>query len=353
MLQTFSAPTDEIIHLLENSTIGTPGKSVTYRLSDVRNKIRHIISPVFATLQKQGRVIGSCCFCHRTASLQGQSIDSSYFRYFVFSRAYQRGNNGLGLKKRIVESALKRKVKDLLESTLASSSQKKHFFYAYLDPDNLRSKALCNYFGFEPVRAFSTVVYSRHKPKIDSRVGKYFPHERLYIEKRLKEFYHQYSMFSLENVFFNDSFYVLRDRNDHIVAGVQANLVCWQIRDFPGFFGKVLVHLFPYIPYINRYISKNFNYVSFEAVFYEKGQERELEKLFDSVLAIHRRHTAIMWMDVVSDLYRDVKKLNTGFFGKLFKGKRANVIIKTKGILPAEKQELKAKPAYISAFDLT
>jgi len=345
-------PSKEIIELLNNTEIGTPGKSITYRLSEVDKKIRFISSPLLLTLKKQSKLIATCCLCKRESR---NSFESYYIRYFAISHEYRKGSGRIKNKKIHNSGLLKKKIESLLEGNHFKSFSPKdlHFFYAYIDTANRRSLALCNLFGFKLVRTFSTIVYSRYRPIVSTLVSKCQPHERSLIIEYLHEFYQYYSMFSTENLFYKDDYYVVKERNGNIVAGAQVNLVNWQITSIPGLLGKFLLSVLPHLPIINRYFKRGFKYVSIEAIFYKKGYENEIEKLFDSALAINHVHTALLWLDDKSDIYKTIENLKRGFFGSLFNFKPASIIVKTNGLSTLEQRKLKNSPAYISAFDLT
>lgn len=85
-----------------------------------------------------------------------------------------------------------------------------------------------------------------------------------------------------------------KGKNGDIIAGVQANRVNWKVRGMPGFLGKYLLSLILWLPFIKRYFNEDFTFTSLEAIFYKEGFEKELDKLFESVLAINQAHTALL-----------------------------------------------------------
>ncbi len=341
--------------MLVDAIIGTPGKSITYRLSDVPDKIRFIPKPTFIVLEKKSTLVATCCLCHRKTRVGPKEINVSYIRYFAFLPAYQKSPKFSKNNKTGTTGSLKKEILSLLEfpAGRVSHAGEQHLFYAYVDQENHRSVSLCDLFGFRQIRSFSTLVFSRYSPKANPSVGRILPHEKEEVITRLKEFYRQYNLFSTDNLFFRDNYYVLKNVNGEILAGVQANNVRWKIDGFPGLIGKYLLGFISNLPIIRRFINMDFSFTSFEAVFYKKGCEKYLEKLFESVLAMQKTNTALIWADDRSYLLRQVKKIDRGVFGSMLKFKSANVIIKSQGLSDQEETTLNKLPAYISAFDLT
>lgn len=344
-------PTTQIIDLLEANTLGEPNKSMRYQHCRVRPKLQDIANPYFVSVQRRDKIIGTGCFCQRPTWQQQEEINSYYIRYFSFQekhRIAQAQEQG----KREKKSRIKEELKELLSPSGISQGQKS-LFYSYLDPKNKRSANLCYYFGFEPVREFTTCLFSRLKPKTHPQVSKCQPEEHTQIESLLRQQYANYNMLTFENLFFEDSYYVFRNDRGRIVAGVQANFEHWRIVDMPGAAGSLILNVLPTLPVFNKLFNREYQFVALSGIYMETGHEQELAVLLESVLAIHQLTSALTWLDVDSDIYRLVSSLPKGLMNRFYHGLTAQIIAKTNGFSPEEIDQLKQQPAYISSFDLT
>ena len=62
---------------------------------------------------------------------------------------------------------------------------------------------------------------------------------------------------------------------------------------------------------------------------------------------------SFLWTSSISDLYRMVSGFPKGLMNYFYHGLTANVIANTVNLSDEEVAQLKEKPAYISAFDMT
>ena len=108
---------------------------------------------------------------------------------------------------------------------------------------NERSKNLVHQAGYEYIRSFLTVAFSRFSPKTDSRVSRIeLPEEKQRMESLLMDYYKDHSFFSTEYFFYGDRYYVLKE-GDEIVAGVSALPSVYKIYDVPGIWGWVFMKI--------------------------------------------------------------------------------------------------------------
>ena len=116
----------------------------------------------------------------------------------------------------------------------------KHIMYAFIESMNERSKNLVNQAGYEYIRSFLTVAFSRFSPKPDSRVSKIStPEEKKKMESLLLEYYRGHSFFSTDYAFYGDKYYVLKEGGE-IIAGVSAIPSSYKIYDMPGIWGWII-----------------------------------------------------------------------------------------------------------------
>jgi len=348
-----SVPDSGITDLLKKNAIGTPGRGMVYQHAEVEKKMKAIEDPYYVSLTRNKETIGTCCFCSRDTRNQGEKIPAFYLRYFSFKALY-RSSPKAPYQRRNKESRLRTEIVRLLSGEgLGSRVQHTFFHYAYVDPLNHRSVVLCKEFGFEPVRTFSTLIFNRLYPKQNNLVEKISPADMPQLKEKLEYFYKDYTMFSFENIFRVGTYYVIRDHQGNILAGAQVNPESWKILEMPGITGKMLLNTFSFLPVLNRLIKKDYRFITLEGIYFSPGNEKALETLFESLLAIYSRNSAMLWLDTDSDLYKRIRSLPLGVVHRLSKEVTGNVICRFTGMTEEQQKMFKNSPAYISGIDIT
>lgn len=353
-LKIFKSPTNEVLEILTKNIIGTPGYGMLYQHLGVLDKIYKIANPYYVNLVRGNKIIGTCCFCSRSTINVGRNIRSFYVRYFSFKNTYRRKH----IKEKSVPrlSRLRDEIKFILAGQgLDTEANEKFYHYAYVDPRNIRSVLLCNEFGFESVRQYTTIIFSRINPKKDvvKKLSEVSPSEENLLKELILDFYKAFNMFSLENLFNGRKYYIIRDENKKIVAGVQVNPDRWKVLSLPGLTGKIILNTFTHVPYLGRIVNKDFRFITLEGVYYAPGFESSLEFLFESLLAMYQVNSAVVLVDPETQLYRTLKSLRLGLVDKLNKEVRGNVICKFSNFTEEAKKIFKTNPAYISGIDVT
>ncbi|HVD99553.1 MAG TPA: hypothetical protein VNB90_15195 [Cytophagaceae bacterium] len=351
-LKIIKSPTKELLEILNNNIIGTPGHGMLYQHLGVENKINKIANPYYVNLERNNKIIGTCCFCSRITSNRKRKISSFYIRYFSFKDLYRRKHTS----EKVVSgnSVLREEIKSILTGQdLGKDMNEIFFFYAYVDPRNLRSLLLCNEFGFETVRQYTSIIFNRINPKVNQAVQLVSPNEENTIKELLADFYKEYNMFSFENLFNGRPYYTIKDESGKIVAGVQLNPDLWKIHSLHGLSGKIILNTFSHIPILDRFFNKNYRFIALEGIYYIPGYEKHLETLFESLLAEYKVNSAIICLDADSSLYKTIKSLKLGMVDKLNKEVKGNVICKFVKFDEDDKKIFKSNPAYISGIDVT
>lgn len=339
----------KIVKLLENNIIGTPGQGMLYKLLNVKNKINRLINPWFVSIYLHNKVVGTCCFDERFIHNRGQSNKAFYVRYFSFLDQFRRKNVKVRAKKS--NSIIKSEVNQLLSGKgLVTEPRSKFLFYAYVDLHNERSRVLCEEFGFEKIREFKALLFSRLIPRRDNRVTKLSDISQ--VRDLLAQFYQNYSLVDLDMLEV-DKFFVIKNESDEVVAGVQCNLEHWNILDIPGITGKFILKVIPKIPLLNRYFNQDYYFLSFDSIFVKDGYEKDLISLFNHLLFISGIKVASICLDIESELYLKMKNFNLGFMQKLQNNMIHQVIVKPVNYTECEKKQLSQSPAFISSFDIT
>jgi hypothetical protein len=352
-LQVKTSPDSGLLDLLNRNVIGTPGLGMLYQHRSVADKIGKITNPFFVNLVKNTHIIGTCCFCKRTTSDSGKQNPAFYIRYFSFKDVFRR--KSVTVKKSAVRSALRQEVNKVLEGDgLEIRQSEKFYHYAYVDPRNVRSASLCADFGFETVREYSTVIFSRLSPKGTAiKMVQVSPEEEYTVKTLVSEFYKDFNMFCTENLFNGRKYYVIKDEQNRILAGCQANPDQWRILSLPGLSGTLILNVFSSLPMLRKLISKDYRFISVEGTYHAPGFEHLLEELFENLLHLYHVNSAITVVDADTKLYRTLRSLRLGAVDRLNKEVRGNVICRFFNFSNEEKKEFTTSPAYISGIDVT
>jgi hypothetical protein len=354
---------DEIMYLLDHTIQGSEGgmryslQNVAPRIEAYKDKIR------FVSLYKKNQVTGTIGSCFRISGLGNLRYPSTYLRYLAMQSTYQLEP---GWRKRL-RSVIKPERDDTFkQKTLEIFSKPhmldiqgvnegdKHIMYAFLESMNERSKNLVSQAGYEYVRSFLTVAFSRFSPKKDKRVSKIREDEKKRMAELLEKYYREYSLFTTEYSFYGDRYYVLKE-GDEIIAGVSAIPGVHKIYDIPGIWGWVIMKILPKVPYYRRLFSPGeFRYLVFDAIYCKEGHERSLGSLFESVCASEGYYTGLTWLDDRSRLFDTIRTdINMGALNRMLNAKPGLVYIRFVNFEEKEKDSFYEAPAYISGFDFS
>jgi hypothetical protein len=354
---------EEILYLLDHTIQGSEGgmryslQNVSPRIEAYKDKIR------FVSLYKKNQVTGTIGSCFRLSGLGSLTYPSTYLRYLAMQTTYQL-EPGWRRKRKIVlkperDDSFKQKTLEIFSKPHLLDLQgvkegDKHIMYAFLESMNERSKNLVSQAGYEYVRSFLTVAFSRFSPKKDKRVSKLEQEEISKMKELLLELYGDYSLFTTEYSFYGDRYYVLKE-GEEIIAGVSAIPGVHKIYDIPGIWGWVIMKILPRVPYYRRLFSPGeFRYLVFDAIYCKKGHEKTLGKLFESVCAAEGYYTGLSWLDDRSGLYDKIRTdVNMGALNRMLNAKPGLVYIRFINFDEKEKEIFYEVPAYISGFDFS
>ena len=354
---------EEILYLLDHTIQGSEG-GIRYSLQNVSPRIEAYGDKIrFVSLYKKNQVTGTIGSCFRISG-QGHLLSpSTYLRYLAMQSTYQLEP---GWKKRRKKPLVPEREDSFKQKTLEIFSKPhlldlhdvkegdKHIMYAFLESMNERSKNLISQAGYEYVRSFLTVAFSRFSPGKDNRVSKLKEEEKPEILELLSDYYKNHSLFTTEYSFYGDKYYVLKEEGK-IIAGVSAIPGIHKIYDIPGIWGRVIMNLLPRVPYYRRLFSPGeFRYLVFDAIYCKKGYEKNLATLFESVCASEGYYTGLTWLDDRSYLYDKMRtEVNMGALNRMLNAKPGLVYIRFLNFDEKEKDGFYEAPAYISGFDFS
>ncbi len=352
-----------MIDILNRAVQGSEG-GLRFSLQDVAKRIAAYKDQIrFVSLYKKNQITGTVGSCFRISGQGKLRYPTSYLRYLAFQSTYQSDQTW---RKRIKEKIKPEKDDSFKQKTLEIFSKPhlldlpdvfegdKHIMYAFVESMNERSKNLVHQAGYEYIRSFLTVAFSRFSPVNDTRVSKLMQQDRPEMEKLLNDFYRDYSFFSTDYTFYGDRYYVLKE-NDVIIAGVSAIPTSFKVYDVPGIWGWVMMKVLPKTPYLRRLFRPGeFRYLVLDAIFCRDGKEDLLAPLFESACAAEGFNTGLMWLDDRSQLFDKIRtRVKLGALNRMLNAKPGLVYTKFINLTEEEKENFYDSPAYISGFDFS
>jgi hypothetical protein len=354
---------EEILDVLNHSVQGSEGglrfslQNFAPRITAYKDQIR------FVSLYKKNQITGTVGSCYRISGQGRLRYSTSYLRYLAFQSTYQSDLNWRKRREALIkhdkDDSFKQKTLEIFSKPhlldLKNVSEgDKHIMYAFVESMNERSKNLVHQAGYEYIRSFLTVAFSRFSPKSDQRVIKLRDDEKEKMESLLLEYYREYSFFSTEYSFYDDRYYVLKE-GDEIIAGVSAIPSVYKVYDIPGIWGWVMMRILPHTPYFRRLFRPGeFRYLVFDAIYCKPGYEKLLANLFESVCATEGFNTGLTWLDDRSELFDKIRTgVKMGALNRMLNAKPGLVYTRFINIDEKERDCFYDAPAYISGFDFS
>lgn len=353
-----------MLDILNHAVQGSEGgmrfqlQNIPARIAAYKDQIR------FISLYRNNKITGTVGSCYRMTGQGNLRYPSSHLRYLAFHSVYQ---SDISWKKRTKEIIKPEKDDTFKQKTLEIFSKPhlldfkqvnendKHIMYAFIESMNERSKNLVNQAGYEYIRSFLTVAFSRFSPKTDNRVSRIStPEDKKEMESLLLEYYRDYSFFSTDYTFYGDKYYVLKE-GEEIIAGVNAIPSSYKIYNMPGIWGWIYMKVLPRAPYFKRLFSpEEFRHLVFDAIYCKKGKEKLLADLFESVCASEGFFTGLTWLDDRSNLYDKLRSgVKMGALNRMLNAKPGLVYVRFLNLTDKEKEYFYDAPAYISGFDFS
>jgi hypothetical protein len=352
---------EQMLDHFKSTVLGTPG-GLQYKHTTIESKLKNLGKVYFLLLKRYETLLGTIGLALRDTYAEGEKCKSWYIRYFAI-RAPLQSKNYIKKKKqkdsgsgnRLLMSVGKAYFEnpDLLEdSEVKESSQS--IIYSYTEKENFRTLGFNDQMGLLPVRSFNTLLFSRFRTKAHTDVSAISKKEVSEVKNLISNFYRNYTMFSWQNLFF-DNRYLLYRQNGKIVAGLQANPDLWHIYGLGGRKGKFLMKVLPLIPGTKRiFKSGSLKFLAVEGLFYLPGCENCIQSLLETACVKFDTNLVMMWFDAHSQIITDLDRTTEyGFISKIMKRVEADVRVRFINFNEEEKEKYRSRPAYISAFDMT
>jgi hypothetical protein len=352
-----------ILDILHHSVQGSEG-GMRFQLQNIEGRIKEYGDQIrFVSLYKNNKITGTVGACFRISGQGPLCHPSTHIRYLAFQSVYQSDINWRRTRKDIIkpehDDSFKQKTLEVFSKPYLLDLPEvfesgKHIMYAFIESMNERSKNLVHQAGYEYIRSFLTVAFSRFNPTSVKRVSKLSDKEKPKMRELLLDFYRDYSFFTTEHVLDRNRYYVLKE-GDEIIAGVCAMPSAYKIYNIPGVWGWVMMKVLPGTPWFRKLFRPDeFRYLVFDAIYCRKGKEKVLADLFETACAQEGFNTGLTWLDDRSTLYDKIRTdVNMGALNRMLNAKPGLVYTKFINLTEEEKDHFYDVPAYISGFDFS
>lgn len=334
-----SSFTPELVHLFDTTLWGDNG-GAQYEHKDTAAHLEEMQSPVIATLRLRKELVGVCVLVGRDTAFHDKIYDTHYIRYLVSSLKYR----GRGITTKYAIECIK---------ALKNRANEEMLLVGTVEEFNKRSYQLVSASNLEKSSTIRTMVYSRFFPKRDARVQQMKNEDDLIrIKQKLDEQYTDHALFHTDNIGREGNFYYIEEKGE-IIAGLQCFKARWVIKKLPGWSGKVLIRILPYIPIVNQVFNpRKFEFLAIEGLIYKPDRIADLHRLISDVLSRFHRKTAMFWLDENAQIARDlVRHGRLGILQNMGAASKALIMIGYTHIDDKVKQEFKEAPFYQSAYD--
>lgn len=326
--------TEGILKLLKQTTLGTDG--ARYRHLNTEEIISDLDNPLFLSLERSEKVIGNISVCRRN--------DNWYIRHFAFDSLFQStqssNRNTAKGSNEVKTSSLKNTIGHFFEE----HTQNGICFYAYIDPKNMRSKNMCETFGFQTISRLKTHSFSRSNPRQNAQLAEV--HDPAKIQTLSKQF--------SQHLFYTDvqpkksRVYAVKDKGE-LLAFARIHKAHWQIERLPGKMGGLLVKIVPFIPFLNRLlIPSNHRFLVPDMVWVKNNDPKLLESLFESLLAAEKHRLILWWTDEKDPVLQHENRVSWGIFRQFLGNPVVDVVAKFK----PENKPATDQPVFVCGIDL-
>ncbi|MFW5821389.1 MAG: hypothetical protein ACOCWA_08870, partial [Bacteroidota bacterium] len=351
-LETTKNVDSDILNHIKSAVLGTPGR-LRYKLTKIEEKLDHIKDIDFIVLTRKGRILGSVGLIRRNAKAGDKDIRSWYVRYF-FIKAPMRSGKQKHNKYRNTDRG-GNLIRDAVMPYASQPSRlnenfdpgEKTLVYAYVESENIRSMNFSKQMNAITVRKYMTFIFNRIFLKRSEGIRRLENSEKALMMSKIKEFYSDYKLFTDENLFMKNDYFVLVEEGE-IIAGAQVHPETWRIVNMKGRISKTIMKVLPRLPLARNFFNPdNFHFLALEGIWHAKGKEKLLNTLFEGICHHFNTHFILTWADTESGLAKALKQhLDYGVIGRTFDQNEVDVRLTFNNFTEEEKREFYDNPVY-------
>jgi hypothetical protein len=329
---------DEVIAFFKKINWGSEG--AVYERININELIPQLHDAHLVSVNTGETIQATAIFCKSDIELQGKKFKVEYIRYFAAS-AEIRG-------KKLIKHFAGR-VMELVRQ----ESAEKTIYIGCVEKGNIRSYKVVENAGYKRMGILTVNAFSRFFPKANKKIERILSNDaKEEVLILLRQQYHDYALRHFNYIFLNDNYYVIREQGE-IVAACQFHRVRWVINNMPGFTGKIIMNVLPYLPLINKLFNpKQFDFLAFEGIYFKPGHEKNLQQLFEGLLAQEKLYSSLFWFGENCPVRQSILQYGKlGLLHSFVKDSGVMVMSSYQNMTEEEISLVESKPLYASAFD--
>jgi hypothetical protein len=329
---------EEAIAFLVNTNWGSAG--AVYERKNSGDLVRLLKRPYLFAIQEGSTIVGTAIFLRTEPSVLGRRLNCYIIRYFAA------GASILG-KKVVKKYAVK------VMQAVRQSETGKTIYVGCVEKGNIRSYKVVENAGYEKIGMQSVNAFSRFYPKAQKSIERLeSPAEQARMVDLLARQYQNHVLVHFDYLFLGNNYFVIREKGE-VVAGCQYHRAHWAVNRMPGLMGKLIIHVLPRLPFINRLFNPSrFEFLAFEGIYFKEGHERTLHRLFEGLLHREGLNSALFWMGETCPYRRALLQYgNLGMLHSFVKNSGVYIMTSYQNLTAEEIHRLKSGPLYASSFD--
>lgn len=336
VLQRSNTYTPQFVEFLQGIVWGSGGGQ--YTMPKVADSLNRLQDPHFFSLTQNGQLVAVTSINYKTTTLQGQTYPACY----SYGIAVHPAQRGLGLGTLMAEHRLRYGL-DLMGP--------KGLFYGYIEADNINSLKTITKVGSKSFGQYQALFLSRLFPRHQARVQKLDEPMKEQMVTLLSRQYGSHALTDLDQSVRGDEYYILREKEE-IVAGVQCHKQQLTIKHMPGASGLFLARVLPHLPAVRRlFPERNLHFLTFGNIYGKPGREGTVFSLLEALLARHRLHFAMIYMDSRSPVYQRLAAARKFGLFHPFINIPVQVMGYFKGFSAGEIAAIRRQPLFVSMND--
>ena len=328
----------EAIEFLDRISWGSEG--AVYEHKNTPEHFKYITNPYLVYITENEKIMGTAVFCNPRVTVAGKTFNYYYTRYFASSPEIR----GRGVIKRLAI---------LVMSSIREGEREKTIFVGFVERGNKSSYKVSESAGYHTIGTIKTTGFSRFFPKKSVKIQQVNTEaEKQEVLSLLKDQYRQHALVQFDYLFMHNNYYVIKENNE-IVAGCQFHKAHWVINKMPGLMGKIILSVVPHIPLLNKLFNpKKFLFLAFEGIYFKPGKEKQLQELFEGLLAQEKLKSALFWMGEKCPWRQVLNRYGRlGLINKFVKNSDVYIMASYRNMTPEEIDATENSPLYASGFD--
>jgi len=329
---------DEALRFLNSIAWGNEG--AVYEHKNTEEHIRLLHRPTLMSVHEHDKIQGTAVFCNTPITAGANQFNCYYIRYFAASKEIK----GKGVMKKYAAKVME---------AIRVNEKDKTVFFACVEKGNRASYRTVENAGYQNIGTMKTNGFSRFFPKAKKNIEQVNTDAvRSEVISLLKKQYEGHALVQFNALFLHNNYYVIREKGE-IVAGCQFHRVHWIINSMPGFAGKIIVNIVPFVPLLNRLFNPGrFMFLAFEGIYVKPGSEHSLMELFEGLLAKEKLYSAMYWMGETCPVRKRIlEKGKTGLLHSFIKDSDAFIMASFFDLTETEIRGITSRPLFASAFD--